>query len=264
MNEAYLRESAGVSPFFWDQVAKITSQIAILLLPLYNVVGKESAGAIPDPDTLIKELSHVVSYAGWISVMTRLDPGITVMSWLAPGDEHQLGQVNALHEAFEHSKARAELYDRRQKGSDKLQKGCGLKRTGRVKINVTPRIEHYSLHIPKPGALKETRRYNVLEPHVTYYSGLFDPREDVKTLCPLSEYIRRVRDPWPMPPAPGVLFSAIKFILFFYFLYICHHGTGVIRSKDLRDFRDFLRIRFALLAEQVGLLEVYVKYIGVH
>jgi hypothetical protein len=257
MNEAYLRESAGVPPFFWDHVAKITSQIAILLLPLYNVVGEESAGAIQDLETLTKDLSHIVSYAGWISVMTRLDPGITVVSWLAPGDEYQLGQVNALHEAFEHSKTRAERYDKRQK--DKLQKRSGSQRTGRVKISVTPHIEHYSLHTPKPGALMETRRYKVLQPHVTYYSGLLDPREDAKTLYPLSEYIRRVREPWRMPPMPRVLFSAIAFILGLYFLYIWYRGSDL---RDLRDLRDVLRVLFLLLLSQIGLLEVWVKYIG--
>lgn len=259
MNEAYLRESAGVPPFFWDQVAKITSQIAILLLPLYNVVGEESGGAVPDLETLTKDLSHVVSYAGWISVMTRLDPGITVVSWLAPGDEYQLGQVNVLHEAFEHSKGRVERCVKRQEGCEKLQKGSGLRQAGRVKISVTPRIEHYSLHTPKPGALTETRRHKVLEPHVTYYSGLLDPREDAKTLYPLSEYIRRVREPWDMPPVPWALLSAIAFLLGLCSLYICYREMD---SRQLRDLRGFLRIMFALFLEQIGLLDVWFKYIG--
>ena len=226
MNEAYLHETDGVPPFLSERVTRIVSQIASMLLPLYNVIGSRSESGIPTLEDFCQGLNDIVSYAAWLGVMTRLLPGITTLTWLTPGDEYELEQFNALHDVFENSRAKSRKYDMRYSGEQ-------LRRTGRIKISAFPKILYYPPPTPGTGDKKWHHGYKVSKPHAVYYYGLSDPREDAETLFPLPDYILRVRKPRGIPPAILVWLIAIIIALCFHYLvagYLSIRREGYIRQ----------------------------------
>ena len=221
LNEAYLRETTeagGIPPLLSTEMLRVVSQLGALLLPLYNVVGAESPNVMPPLEELCQGLGYIVSYAAWLAVMNRLVPGVTTLTWIAPGDDYELEQFNFMDSVFEDSKAKSKKNDKRYFG------GTPPRRTARTKISVFPGIRYYPPPSSGTGGPGWYQGFKVRRPHAAYYFGLSDSREDAKTLLPLPDYIRRVRKPRGIPHGALLLLSAIIIVLCFRYMFVYLFG----------------------------------------
>lgn len=183
-NYTYLKMTGGAPPLFFEKVKNITTQIVIMLLPLYNVVGQTSPrNGVPLLGDYVQKLHNIVTYAGWLAVLAKLSGEITAFEWLPPGDTYSVDQVNLAQKVFERSKEAARAHDR-------LHGNAHQQRVGRVKIVTCPAITRYYVN---PKTDEGYVEYKALRPHVVYYYGLPGTHENDGTVLPLSEYIRSAR-----------------------------------------------------------------------
>ncbi|KAM0262922.1 hypothetical protein ACHAQJ_001515 [Trichoderma viride] len=164
-NRVYLEATGGVPPLFWQRVDKITAQLLVLLLPLYSAIGEEAPS-----QSSYQALHDIVALAGWLNVAARLSPKITAFEWVQPG------------EAYRHS----HLCIGEEKTKATSNSHPARRRT-RVMISVAPKITRYTRG--SDGLFTGTATYEVMQPHVVTYSGLYADHED-NLVVPLQRHVR--------------------------------------------------------------------------
>ncbi|KAK1255059.1 hypothetical protein MKX08_009054 [Trichoderma sp. CBMAI-0020] len=169
-NRVYLEATGGIPPLFWKRVDKITAQIVAMLSPLYSALGEEAPS-----QSSYKALHNVVALAGWLNVATRLSPKITVFEWVQPGEAYQFSYLCIGEEKKMASKSAGEDQD------------DGVRKRTRVMISAVPKITRYAHG--SNGLSVGTATYDVMQPHVVTYRGIYADWEDGR-LVPLQRHAR--------------------------------------------------------------------------
>ncbi|KAM0516380.1 hypothetical protein ACHAPE_005529 [Trichoderma viride] len=169
-NRVYLETTGGIPPLFWKRVDKITAQIVAMLSPLYSAIGEEAPS-----QSSYQALHNIVALAGWLNVAIRLSPKITVFEWIQPGEAYQFSYLCVGEEKKMTSSGHSEAQD------DPIRK-----RT-RVMISAAPKITRYVRG--SDGFSAGTETYDVMQPHVVTYHGIYADWEDGRVV-PLQSHAR--------------------------------------------------------------------------
>ncbi|PNP44759.1 hypothetical protein TGAMA5MH_03568 [Trichoderma gamsii] len=169
-NRVYLEAMGGIPPLFWKRVDKITAQIVAMLSPLYSAIGEDAPS-----QTSYQALHNIVALAGWLNVAIRLSPKITVFEWVQPGEAYQFSYLCIGEEKKMTSNGLSEAQD------DQIRK-----RT-RVMISAVPKITRYARG--SDGFSAGTETYDVMEPHVVTYRGIYADWEESRVV-PLQSHAR--------------------------------------------------------------------------
>lgn len=169
-NRVYLEATGGIPPLFWKRVDKITAQIVAMLSPLYSAIGEDAPS-----QTSYQALHNIVALAGWLNVAIRLSPKITVFEWVQPGEAYQFSYLCIGEEKKMTSNGLSEAQD------DQIRK-----RT-RVMISAVPKITRYARG--SDGFSAGTETYDVMEPHVVTYRGIYADWEESRVV-PLQSHAR--------------------------------------------------------------------------
>ncbi|KAL7908805.1 hypothetical protein GGI35DRAFT_480399 [Trichoderma velutinum] len=166
-NRVYLEAMGGIPPLFWKRVDKITAQIIILHSPLSAALGEDT----PSPSSY-QALHDIVALAGWLNLATRLSPKITVFEWIQPGEAYQHSYLCVGEEKRASSANHGNIQDTRSRT--------------RVMISTVPKIMRHA-HAVK-GLFSGTVTYEVMQPHVVTYIGLYTDWDD-KLEVPLQNHV---------------------------------------------------------------------------
>ncbi|KAL7943275.1 hypothetical protein V8C42DRAFT_354490 [Trichoderma barbatum] len=178
-NRVYLEATGGIPPLFWKRVDKITAQIVALLSPLYAGLGQEAPSR-----SSYQALHDIVALAGWLNLAIRLSPKITVFEWVQPGEDYRYSYFCVGEEKTASLAGNDEIHDSRSRT--------------RVMISTAPKITRHA-HATK-GLFTGTETYEVMQPHVVTYIGLYADWDDSLTV-PLQSH---VCSKYPLSPI-GVL-----------------------------------------------------------
>lgn len=141
-----------------------------MLSPLCSAIGEE----VPSQSSY-QALHNIVALAGWLNVAIRLSPKITVVEWVQPGEAYQFSYLCIGEEKKMTSNGLSEAQD------DQIRK-----RT-RVMISAAPKITRYARGSDSFAAGTET--YDVMQPHVVTYRGIYADWEDSRVV-PLQSHTR--------------------------------------------------------------------------
>ncbi|KAK2683789.1 hypothetical protein RAB80_001735 [Fusarium oxysporum f. sp. vasinfectum] len=181
----------GEPDLFWREVDKLTTEVYLLLLHVYEFTASFD-GYEPISRTELYQLLHdVISYAGWLSVGLRMSSAIVSINWLRPGELHALGQVSTCQPAYEASKEAAQQQGMRLQEQRPERKQ--ISPMARVKISVIPEIIRYRPY-PKEANVEGIDSYRMMEPHAVHYHGLQEEHDENRAFISLPEYIKKLRD----------------------------------------------------------------------
>lgn len=141
-----------------------------MLSPLYSAIGEEAPS-----QSSYQALHNIVALAGWLNVAIRLSPKITVFEWVQPGEAYQFSYLCIGEEKKMVSNAHGEAQDDQTR-----------KRT-RVMISAAPKITRYAHG--SDGFSAGTETYEIMQPHVVTYRGLYADWEDGRVV-PLQSHAR--------------------------------------------------------------------------
>lgn len=141
-----------------------------MLSPLYSAIGEEAPS-----QSSYQALHNIVALAGWLNVAIRLSPKITVVEWVQPGEAYQFSYLCIGEEKKMTSNGPSEAQD------DQIRK-----RT-RVMISAAPKITRYVRG--SDGLSAGTETYDVMQPHVVTYRGIYADWEDSRVV-PLQSHAR--------------------------------------------------------------------------
>ncbi|KAF9773674.1 hypothetical protein IL306_008476 [Fusarium sp. DS 682] len=190
-NRTWLQARKGEPHHFWEEVDKLSSEILILLLPVYELTASFTAYEPIAKAELYQLLHEVTAYAGWLSVGIRMSPAIVSINWPIPGEMYSLDQVNTSQVAYDASKEAARQHQERLR--KKKPEHEEMVSRARVKISVLPEIVR---HQPYPAEI-ETRgiiSYKIMEPHAVFYEGLQQQHDENRAFISLPNYIKKLRD----------------------------------------------------------------------
>ncbi|KAI5467540.1 hypothetical protein BGZ63DRAFT_430975 [Mariannaea sp. PMI_226] len=209
-NRVHLETTGGLPPFFWSEVDRLSVQILTLLLPSFEWTTelKEWQSSPPSVNELYQWLHDVISYAGWLSICTRVSPGIIEYIWITPGDRYYLDQINFTQEADELSQALPQGH--RQQRIATANVDDAMKR---VKISMTPRIVRHMPCIGVDVRMPGTEVHTLMQPHVVCYEGSGFNQRDTKYIA-LPEYIRNLRNRTGCPRKAAI---AVMFLIVLFF-----------------------------------------------
>jgi hypothetical protein len=162
-NRVYLEATGGVPPLFWKRVDRITAQIAAMLSPLYSAIGEE----VPSQSSY-QALHNIVALAGWLNLAIRLSPKITVFEWVQPGEAYQFSYLCIGEEKKMTSDSHNEPQDEQ------------VRQRTRVMISAAPKITRYARG--SDGFTAGTETYDVMQPHVVTYRGIYADWEDKRVV----------------------------------------------------------------------------------
>jgi hypothetical protein len=188
---AWLEMRRGEPDFFWGEVDKLSTEVYLLLLHVYEFTASFD-GYEPISRTGLYQLLHdVISYAGWLSVGLRMSSAIVSINWLIPGELHAVNQVSTCQTAYKASKEAAQQHERRlqEKRPEREQMGS----MARVKISVIPEIIRYQPYA-KEASAKGIASYRIMEPHAVHYQGLQQEYDENRAFISLPDYIKKLRD----------------------------------------------------------------------
>lgn len=172
-NASYLRVvKGGVTPLFWDEVDRITSQLLTLLMPLYILAGQEEWHEMRPPSVLYQQLHEIVAAAGFVAIAVRLSRSITRIEWLEPGEAYSFGPVSLSHDIYKDSLRRAK--------SEGKRNGRDYDFCPRVGISVTPNVTRHA-----PGHFNGRAGqavYKVFKPHAVYFAGYLSSSLDAEAI----------------------------------------------------------------------------------
>ncbi|EHK25346.1 uncharacterized protein TRIVIDRAFT_219121 [Trichoderma virens Gv29-8] len=189
-NRVYLEATGGVPPLFWKRVDKITAQIVALLSPLYVGLGEDA----PSPSSY-QALHNIVALAGWLNLAIRLSPKITVFEWVQPGEAYRHSFLCVGDEKTTPSDSRGDTHDARSRT--------------RVMISTAPKITRHA-HAVK-GLFAGTATYEVMQPHVVTYTGLYADWDDNIAFSPQSHADSRFPSSSPIGLL-SLLMNAIRLV----------------------------------------------------
>ncbi|EXA51616.1 hypothetical protein FOQG_03506 [Fusarium oxysporum f. sp. raphani 54005] len=190
-NRAWLKMSRGEPDLFWREVDKLTTEVYLLLLHVYEFTASFD-GYEPISRTELYQLLHdVISYAGWLSVGLRMSSAIVSINWLIPGELHALDQVSTCQPAYEASKEAAQQQGMRLQEQRPERKQ--ISSMARVKISVIPEIIRYRPY-PKEANVEGIDSYRMMEPHAVHYHGLQEEHDENRAFISLPDYIKKLRD----------------------------------------------------------------------
>lgn len=206
MNEAYLKDSDGMPPLFWNEVDKLCTQTCSMLMPAYDYAADHKSYT-PIPITTMFQLLHdIIAYAGWIHICIRTSSAIVSFDWRIPGESYNMSVANLDQEVYDASAAAAKEHERkfRRRTPDKEY----MESAARVKISVAPEITRH-----KP-MLKEKREYGMtsytlMKPHAVFYCGYQETRDELKAFQSLPEYIHQLRGKRNRPVLPAMILAAL-------------------------------------------------------
>ena len=250
MNQAYLSETREVPPRFMQEVRRVTTQIVVMLLPMYNMVGQADARKAMPFERFFQKLLRIVAYAAWINVMTRSSPEILAIEWLSPGDEYRLSQVNFMNERYTWSRLRARSLDGEQQQRHP--------RMARIKINGAPKITRLTRVSTIDGELGR-REYTVLRPHVVYYHGLLDVFKDRAGLAPLADYVLNVRSAYSTSTFSLIGILAYIVLLLLVSIAAWYIGKFIAQPSELLAVWEEIREMGRRALD--GLFHVHVQYL---
>ncbi|KAF5609168.1 uncharacterized protein FSUBG_4178 [Fusarium subglutinans] len=190
-NRVWLKTRRGEPDFFWKEVDKLTTEVYLLLLHVYEFTASFD-GYKPISKTELYQLLHnVISYAGWLSVGLRMSSAIVSINWLIPGELYALNQVSTCQPAFQASKEAAQQHDMRLQ-EQRPERGP-MSSMSRVKISVIPEIIQYRPY-PKDANVEGIDSYKMMEPHAVHYQGLLEEHDENRVYISLPDYIKKLRD----------------------------------------------------------------------
>lgn len=141
-----------------------------MLSSLYSAIGEEAPS-----QSSYQALHNIVALAGWLNVAIRLSPKITVFEWVQPGEANQFSYLCIGEEKKMTSNDHSEAQE------DQIRK-----RT-RVMISAVPKITRYGHG--SNGLSAGTETYDVMQPHVVTYRGIYADWEDGRVV-PLQSHAR--------------------------------------------------------------------------
>lgn len=170
-NRVHLEANGGIPPLFWESVDKITAQIVALLSPLYTALGEEAPSR-----SSYQALHDIVALAGWLNVAIRLSPKITIFEWVQPGEAYRHSYVCIGEEKIATTSTPASS-----------RRSQNLRNRTRVMISTAPKITRFARG--SDGLFTGTATYEVMQPHVVTYTGLYTDWEDNRVV-PLQRHVR--------------------------------------------------------------------------
>ncbi|KAI1042392.1 hypothetical protein LB505_010997 [Fusarium chuoi] len=190
-NRIWLKKSRGEPDLFWREVDRLTTEVYLLLLHVYEFTASFD-GYEPISRTELYQLLHdVISYAGWLSVGLRMSSAIVSINWLMPGELYALNQVSTCQPAYQASKEAAQQHDMRLQEQRRERKQ--ISSMARVKISVIPEIIQYRPY-PKDANVEGIDSYRIMEPHAVHYEGFLGEHDENRAFISLSDYIKKLRD----------------------------------------------------------------------
>ncbi|KAK7416324.1 hypothetical protein QQX98_005268 [Neonectria punicea] len=199
-NRLYLRTKGGLPPLFWEEIDKLSTQVLVLVRPVFSWTSKIEGWQPPSIQELHQWLHDVIAYAGWINICNRLSSAIIVSDWTKPGERYNWRQDNLAHDVYEFSKNVAER---------RASKRSVYNTTARVKISAGPEIIRYR---PVNNGTEKTgvAKYTLMRPLLVYYEGRELDQDDDKTYVSLPDYIEWLRNRKTVPYRTAL---AIMFIV---------------------------------------------------
>ncbi|KAK7431233.1 hypothetical protein QQZ08_002274 [Neonectria magnoliae] len=202
-NRLYLRTKGGLPPLFWKEIDKLSTQVLVLVLPVFSWTSKIEGWQPPSIQELHQWLHDVIAYAGWLNICNRLSPAIVVSDWTKPGEHYNWRQDNLGQDVYVFSKNVAE------RRASKRSLAARYNTTARVKISAVPEIIRYR---PVGNGTEKTgvAKYTILRPLVVYYEGRELDQDNDKTYVSLPDYIKWLRNRKTVPyrTALALLFIA--------------------------------------------------------
>ncbi|KLO84962.1 uncharacterized protein LW93_2845 [Fusarium fujikuroi] len=190
-NRVWLKKSRGEPDLLWSEVDKLTTEVYLLLLHIYEFTASFD-GYEPISRTELYQLLHdVISYAGWLSVGLRMSSAIVSINWLIPGELYALNQVSTSQPAYQASKEAAQQHDMRLQEQRPERKQ--MSSMARVKISVIPEIIQYRPY-PKDANVEGIDSYMIMEPHAVHYEGFLEEHDENRAFISLPDYIKKLRD----------------------------------------------------------------------
>ncbi|KAF5643807.1 hypothetical protein F25303_6204 [Fusarium sp. NRRL 25303] len=190
-NRVWLKKSRGEPDLFWSEVDKLTTEVYLLLLHVYEFTANFDGYEPISRMELYQLLHDVISYAGWLSVGLRMSSAIVSINWLIPGELYALNQVSTCQPAYEASKEAAQQHDMRLQEQRPERKQ--MSSMARVKISVIPGIIQYRPY-PKDANVEGIDSYRIMKPHAVHYEGFLEEHDENRAFISLPDYIKKLRD----------------------------------------------------------------------